>query len=70
MSNEPRVIDLLKRLVATDSRNPFRAENDAEGNWILAGNESAIADLLEAELKQSGFAVKRQPVHTDSKGIT
>lgn len=65
------VIQILEDLIAIDSANPFKMEkpdpNDP-GTWMFDGNETKISDYLEEKLRQSGFGVKRQPVHTGTGG--
>jgi acetylornithine deacetylase/succinyl-diaminopimelate desuccinylase-like protein len=65
------VIALLEELIRIDSINPFecRAGQGPDGAaWTLAGNETAIAAFLEAQLREAGFAVERQLVHRDAAG--
>lgn len=64
------VIKLTEDLIKIDSRNPFYAERDSKNpkNWIVDGNETEIAEVLEIRLEESGFNVEKQYVHTDKKG--
>ena len=65
------VIKTLEELIRIDSSNPFIChEIDPEfpETWKLEGNEQEISNYLEKKLKEAGFSVSRQLVHTDVKG--
>jgi len=65
------VVRLTEELIAIDSINPFECRPPGvEGNsdWIVEGNEFAIAEYLETLLLERNWQVQRQPVHRDSRG--
>lgn len=62
------VIDLLKKLVAINSVNPFKTVS-FENKEIGIGNEKKIAEYLEKELTYLGFKVERQIVQEEIKDL-
>lgn len=61
------LISLIKELIKIDSRNPFTIDKK-NGKYILGGNETEIGKFLVKKLKDAGFVVKKQYVHTDGTG--
>jgi len=67
------VIKLTEELVGINSINPFNVQKYGISNepttWILDGNETNIAENLEGKLKEAGFNLDRQYVHSNEKGV-
>lgn len=59
MNQDEKTIEILEDLIRIDSSNPFKSAHDH-----IHGNEIEIAEFLETKLKEAGFRVKRQYVHT------
>jgi len=65
MHEQIDVIELLKELIAIDSKNPFLTTGDGA---VGIGNEEKIANYLEKVLNKAGFRVEQQLVQ--EAGIT
>lgn len=62
------VLDLLKKLISIDSRNPFQSRISQTGEWIIEGNETKISEFIIEQMKQAEFKVEKQFVHKSSDG--
>jgi acetylornithine deacetylase/succinyl-diaminopimelate desuccinylase-like protein len=66
------VVKIAEDLINIHSINPFILEKERipfqPDTWTFKGNETEILSYLEFLLREQGFRIQRQPVHTDSAG--
>ncbi|MCU0595793.1 MAG: M20/M25/M40 family metallo-hydrolase, partial [Desulfobacterota bacterium] len=66
------VLKIAQDLINIHSINPFSMEKEGvpfkPETWTFKGNETEILAYLEPLLREQGFRIQRQPVHTDASG--
>jgi succinyl-diaminopimelate desuccinylase len=66
------VAKIAEDLININSINPFVMEKEGASfqpeTWTFKGNETEILAYIESLLREHGFRIQRQPVHTDSAG--